>query len=156
MTRKVRFVVVHHAARATATLETITRTHVANGWAGIGYHVIIQQGVRRAGRNPARAGAHTALLNANTLACCIADDCNKRLRPEDWAALVEQCVDWCTRYQLPASAVIGHRETPAYGGAPTKKQCPGKLVSLDRLRAEVAARLAHQPRGSQVSVAQLK
>lgn len=112
----------------------------------MGYHVVIQRGVRRAGRNPRTPGAHTERLNANTLAVCIADDCSKRLRPEDWDALVGQCVDWCVRYTLPASAVIGHRETPQHGGAPTRKQCPGKLIDLDRLRAEVARRLAERER----------
>lgn len=141
--RPIKLIVVHHAARATATLETITRTHVQqNGWRAVGYHVVIERGARRAGRDPRTPGAHTELLNANTLAVCVADDCNKRLRPEDWEALVGQCADWCAHFKLPASAVIGHRETPQYGGAPTKKQCPGKLIDLNRLRAEVAARLA--------------
>lgn len=140
--RPIRFVVVHHAANARATLETITRTHVQqNGWKAVGYHVVIERGVRRAGRNPRTPGAHTAQLNANTLAVCIADDCNRRLRPEDWEALVAQCADWCRHYHLPASAVIGHRETPQHGGAPTKKACPGKLVDMQALRAAVAARL---------------
>lgn len=143
--RKITLIVVHHAANPKATLETITRTHLANGWHGIGYHVVIQQGVRRAGRNPAKAGAHTKLLNPNTLAVCIADNCNVRLRPEDWAATVEQCADWCAHFGLPASAVIGHRETPSYGGAPTKKLCPGKLVDMSKLRAEVAQALAAPP-----------
>jgi N-acetylmuramoyl-L-alanine amidase len=140
--RPIKLIVVHHAARSTATLESITRTHIARGFHGVGYHVVIERGARMAGRHVARAGAHTEKLNANTLAVCIADDCNRRLRPEDWEALVSQCVDWCRHFGLPASAVIGHRETPLYGGAPTKKQCPGKLVDLSRLRAEVAARLA--------------
>jgi N-acetylmuramoyl-L-alanine amidase len=140
--RPIKLIVVHHAARSTATLETITHTHKARGFKGVGYHVVIERGARMAGRDPRRPGAHTQGLNANTLAVCIADDCNKRLRPEDWEALVSQCVDWCAHFKLPASAVIGHRETPLYGGAPTKKQCPGKLVDLSRLRAEVAARLA--------------
>jgi N-acetyl-anhydromuramyl-L-alanine amidase AmpD len=141
--RPIRFVVVHHAANPKATLESITRTHVVqNGWKAIGYHVVIERGVRRAGRSPRTPGAHTSQLNANTLAVCIADDCSRRLRPEDWAALVGQCADWCAHFGLPASAVIGHRETPKHGGAPTKKQCPGKLLDLDRLRAEVEALLA--------------
>lgn len=141
--RPIKYVVVHHAGRATATLETIRHTHVIEKkWRDIGYHVVVQKGVRRAGRNPRTPGAHTEGLNANTLAVCIADDCNKRLRPEDWAAVVGQCVDWCAHFGLPAEAVIGHRETPKYGGAPTKKQCPGKLVDMDKLRAEVARLLA--------------
>lgn len=140
--RPIKHIVVHHAANPNATLESITRTHVANGWKGIGYHVVIERGARMAGRDPRTPGAHTKNLNANTLAVCIADDCNKRLRPEDWAAVVGQCVDWCAHFGLPAEAVIGHRETPKYGGAPTKKQCPGKLVSMDALRAEVARLLA--------------
>jgi N-acetyl-anhydromuramyl-L-alanine amidase AmpD len=144
--RKIELIVVHHAGRSTATLETITHTHVVEkGWMAVGYHVVIQRGVRRAGRNPRMHGAHTPEgarnVNAISLGVCIADDCNKRLRPEDWSAVVEQCAEWCERYGLPASAVIGHRETPKHGGAPTKKRCPGKLVDMDALRAAVAARL---------------
>lgn len=147
MTRKITHVVVHHAANPNATLESITRTHVkGNGWRAVGYHVICEQGRLRPGRSEAVPGAHTSLLNANTLAICIADDCNRRLRPEDWSAVVEQCAEWCERYGLPASSVIGHRETPKHGGAPTKKQCPGKLVDLDRLRAEVERALAERAR----------
>lgn len=143
MTRKIKLIVVHHAANPRATLESITRTHVKQfGWRAIGYHRVVERGVVRKGRPEHQAGAHTKLLNANTLAVCIADNCSTRLRPEDWEALVGQCVDWCRRYSLLASAVIGHRETPAYGGAPTRKQCPGRLVDLDALRAEVASRLA--------------
>lgn len=140
--RRVKWIVVHHAARATATLESIERTHRANGWRGVGYHVISERGVRRGGRPEAQPGAHTQGLNGTSLGVCIADDCNKRLRPEDWEAVIATCVDWCQRYSLPASAVIGHRETPQYGGAPTRKQCPGKMVDMQALRAAVAARLA--------------
>lgn len=142
--RRVDLIVVHHAARATATLETITATHRARGFKGVGYHVIVERGARMAGRDPRTPGAHTQGLNPTTLAVCIADDCNKRLRPEDWEAVVGQCVDWCAHFGLPASAVIGHRETPKHGGAPTKKQCPGKLVDMDALRADVARRLAER------------
>jgi N-acetyl-anhydromuramyl-L-alanine amidase AmpD len=151
VSRKITHVVVHHAANPKATLESITRTHVKEkGWRAIGYNVVIERGVRRAGRNPRMHGAHTPEgtrnINAISLGVCIADDCNKRLRPEDWSALVGQCADWCAHYGLPASAVIGHRETPQHGGAPTRKACPGKLVSMEALRAEVAARLAQSER----------
>ena len=151
MSRKISLIVVHHAGRSTATLETITHTHVVEkGWKAIGYHAVAERGRIRKGRPERMHGAHTPEgtrnINAISLGICIADHCDKRLRPEDWSAVVEQCAEWCERYGLPASAVIGHRETPKHGGAPTKKQCPGKLVSMEKLRAEVERALAERAR----------
>ncbi len=150
MKRKITHIVVHHAANPNATLESITRTHVKQfKWRAIGYHAVAERGVIRKGRPEHMAGAHTAkgtrAINPISKAICIADDCNKRLRPEDWTAVVQQCIAWCREDGLPASAVIGHRETPKYGGAPTKKLCPGKLVDMDKLRAEVARGLVAGP-----------
>lgn len=144
--RKIKFVVLHHNGVDGRTIEDIRRTHKAFGWRDIGYHKVVHEDATvHQGRPDAQPGAHTAGLNAHTLAICVIGDLNKHpMTPEQATAVVNQCVAWCLEHGVSARDVIGHRETrglvpPALR---TKKACPGKHTSMEYIRMRVDARLA--------------
>lgn len=142
MARKVRYLVVHHNGVPGRTIDDIRRTHVAeNGWKDIGYHHVYHddaEGSEHAGRKASMAGAHTKNLNGVSKGYCLIGNGNVRDFSEaQYKNLIARLVVDCKLYGLDERAVIGHRETPKYGGAPTKKTCPGSKVNLDKLRARV-------------------
>lgn len=143
MNRRVTHLVVHHNGVPGRTIEHIRRTHKANGWRDIGYHFVYHEdGSEHVGRKLSQAGAHTSKMNARTVGLCVIGNGNQKdFNPAQYDALVSRLVVLCKLYGLEADAVIGHRETPKYGAAPTKKTCPGSKVDLDKLRARVAVLL---------------
>lgn len=83
-------------------------------------------------------GAHCKGLNYRALGvCCSGHGDYEAFNPAQLASLVAQCATWCRLYTIPVEHVIGHRESPRFGAAPTGKTCPGKLVDMDRIRALV-------------------
>lgn len=119
------------------------------GYKDIGYNRYIEVDGRIClGRPDTVAGAHTEKLNATSLGvCCSGHGDLEPFNERQLNSLVAQCTAWCRLYNLTADRVIGHRETPRFGGAPTLKTCPGKLVDMDEIRARVRDELAGVSRG---------
>lgn len=145
--RKIQWICVHHNGVPGRTIEDIRRTHVVeNGWKDIGYHrVIHEDGSDHPGRPESQAGAHVTGLNHNSLAVCVVGDGNTAdFNPAQYRSLVDRLSLWCIEHDLdPMTAILGHRETkglvkPAQA---TKKTCPGKKVSMDKIRALVKAEM---------------
>jgi hypothetical protein len=61
--------------------------------------------------------------------------------PAQTEAVISQCVDWCRAYGIKPEMVLGHNETDEHGGPPVYKTCPGKLVDMTVIRAEVKCRM---------------
>ncbi len=130
--------VVHPSA---ADIDRYHREH--NGWRMIGYHWYVEQdGHAVPGRRDDEVGAHVGGLNLHTLGLCVSghgdfEAWNERQRRE----VLRKCAEWCQLYALPVDRVIGHREAERFGAPPVHKTCPGVLIDLDELRAELARRL---------------
>lgn len=150
-TRFINKVVVHTAAaqdghgkpvyQTAAIIDAYHRAH--NGWSAIGYHyVVLKDGTVELGRPESSVGAHVEGLNLHTIGICatghgdLAD-----LTELQRNAMVRLCAAIVRRYHLLSNDVIGHRETPMYGGPPVTKTCPGLLVDMDDLRQRIADRL---------------
>lgn len=150
--RKIRYIVVHTAAAGAngkpvyQSAEAIDRYHREhNGWKMIGYHSYIEQDGRERRdicRSDAALGAHVGGFNAESLGVCVAGHGDLAdFLPAQRRTLIDRCVAWCRLYSLPMSAVIGHREAERYGAPPAGKTCPGRLIDMDKLRADIDGEL---------------
>jgi N-acetylmuramoyl-L-alanine amidase len=134
-----------------ATVESIRDYHVrVKGWADIGYHWLVSRdGTARPGRAETKAGAHCQGANDSIGVCVAGDGDSQPWTLGQWRGVLALLVDVCQRYGFSAEDVCGHREAPArLRAAPTPKSCPGRLVDLDEVRAELAAALAEARRGA--------
>lgn len=67
-------IAIHHSEHPTADIAEIHRWHLANGWAGVGYHYFIdKQGRVWEGRGM-NYGAHTADHNSHLFGICFQGD----------------------------------------------------------------------------------
>lgn len=149
--RTIRYVVVHTSATVDkagkpvdATAESIRRYHVEhNGWNDIGYHYVIRMnGSVEYGRALAVEGAHVGGFNPETIGICVSG--NGDVMPFTVAqrrSLATLCAKLCKEFGLPAHNVIGHREADEHGAPEVYKTCPGTLVDLDAIRADVQLEL---------------
>ncbi len=131
--------------RGDTTMANIRRHHVEhNGWADVGYHFGIRKDGRvETGRSLSRAGAHAQGANDTIGICVYGDGDREEWTLAQWDSAIAVCADLCRAHKWTASQVAGHREVvERFGGAPTTKTCPGKLINLSAVRATVAAALA--------------
>ena len=138
---KPRAIVLHTVGvRGDTTAAAIRKFHVqTNGWRDIGYHFLVRKdGAVETGRPLAQAGAHTQGAN-DTIGVCVAGDGDSEpWTYRQWVSVLALCGKLMDDHGLGPSQVVGHREAPAkLGAAPTGKTCPGRLVNLDEVRAEL-------------------
>ena len=140
-----RRIVIHHAASSfTTTWQNIQDWHLKNGWAGIGYHYVIQaDGSIYRGRPEGKVGAHAYQdakheANSDGIGICLVGNfmLTQPTTPQ-LDSLVELVRDIWTRY--PDIPVVGHREVMA-------TSCPGDRFPWAelRLRLEVGKKVAEQ------------
>jgi len=131
-------VVVHQPVRV---IDRYHRDH--NGWQKIGYHWYVEHdGAGQRGREDHEVGAHAGGFNTGSLGLCVSGHGDY----EPWneaqiQEVVRKCAAWCGMYRVPVAHVIGHRETDEHGGPPVAKTCPGKLVDMNAIRAQLTERL---------------
>lgn len=118
-TAKLARIIFHHAAAKTCSADDVHRWHLANGWAGIGYHFFIRKdGSVYRGRPLDTQGAHTYGHNSNSVGICYEGNFeNEKPTAAQIAAGAE-----LLRYLLgifPDAAVGKHRDFNATA-------CPGK------------------------------
>lgn len=64
-------IVLHHAAAKTCSVNDIHSWHLANGWAGIGYHFLVRKdGSVHEGRPIEMIGAHASSTNGDSIGIC--------------------------------------------------------------------------------------
>lgn len=138
-------IVLHHSASGFhTTWQNIQDWHLKNGWAGIGYHYVIQaDGSIYRGRPEDKAGAHAYQdakheANSDGIGICLVGNfmLTQPATPQ-LDSLVELVRDIWTRY--PDIPVVGHREVMA-------TSCPGDRFPWAelRLRLEVGKKVAEQ------------
>ncbi|MDD3403372.1 MAG: N-acetylmuramoyl-L-alanine amidase [Hespellia sp.] len=70
-------IIIHNAAAVTCSAEDIHRWHLANGWAGAGYHFLVRKDGSIYRLRPEWAiGAHTSGSNSNSIGICFEGDYN--------------------------------------------------------------------------------
>ncbi len=155
-------IIVHHTASANATdvsrahatalARSIQSSHLARGWIDSGQHFTISRGGfvlegRHRSLEALGAGARQVesshCVRQNQVAVGIENEGTYSTSTPPtalYAALVELCVEICTRYRLRAYQIYGHREFNA-------TTCPGDQLSarLATLRRDVASRIGGDP-----------
>lgn len=141
--RKITRIVIHHSAsgRDTTTVADITRWHIEKKYDGIGYHRVIEgDGEVKMGRADERIGAHAYGANTGSLGICLTGNFDtEKPSPAQVEALVQVLAALCKRHGLPASAIVGHRDTIA-------TSCPGENLydQLPAIRTRVAGYLTQK------------
>ena len=112
---KTDYIVLHHPAASTCTAQDIHRWHLANGWAGIGYHYFVaKDGTVYRGRPAHVVGAHVYGYNHLSLGICAEGNFEQeQILPVQLQSLVK-LVDFL-RGVYPAAKVVGHRDLTATG-----------------------------------------
>lgn len=139
---KTDMIVIHHVGipDGDTSAVAIHRAHLANGWAGIGYHYVIRKnGVIERGRPLAVVGAHAYGENYHTVGINVTGNFDKEV-PTDaqMKSLTELVTALCRIYHIdpgPAT-IVGHRDV-------NSTDCPGKNLYrlLPQLRDDVELNL---------------
>ena len=139
---KTDMIVIHHVGvpDGDTSAAAIHRAHLANGWAGIGYHYVIRKnGVIERGRPLAVVGAHAYGENYHTVGINVTGNFDKEV-PTDaqMKSLTELVTALCRIYHIdpgPAT-IVGHRDV-------NSTDCPGKNLYrlLPQLRDDVELNL---------------
>lgn len=126
MTRTIRRIVIHYTATSPGWMANhsinekwaeIDRWHKARGWSGFGYHYLIDtDGKLLHGRPLEKIGAHAQGHNADSIGICYVGD--TRPTEAQFTRLARLIDDLQSRFSLPDSAIIGHRDVG-------NTKCPG-------------------------------
>lgn len=123
--RKIDKIIIHCADTPEGrnnTAADIDRWHKQKGWAGIGYHYVVDlDGTIEPGRNVEDAGAHCQGHNATSIGVCYIGGCDKNMKPKD-TRTDEQKASLLLllkflRAKYPGAKIYGHRDF-------SSKPCP--------------------------------
>ena len=141
------YIVVHHSATESGSVESIHQDHLqrkdadGNPWLGIGYHFVIGNGngmpdgmVEATFRWKEQIhGAHSgdALYNARGIGICVIGDLEKNPPSQAQIKSLKQLVNvLATRHRITPERLIGH-------AAVKPTACPGKHFPLNEIRQVV-------------------
>ncbi len=159
-----RWLVLHHSwtdgpVKAADAARAFDRYHTQEkGWDAIGYHFVIGvDGSLALGRHPGTNGAHAKGFNTRSLGLCLVGNLDQRVPPhEQMSTLGDLVRRLMGEHDIPASHVIGHRETYLLNRGLTLdqidslspaellsrgagKSCPGWNFNLMRFRNRLAS-----------------
>ena len=140
---KTDMIVIHHVGipDGDTSAAAIHRAHLANGWAGIGYHYVIRKdGTIERGRPLATVGAHAEGQNYHTVGINVTGNFDKEIPTPAQIHSLEGLVTWlCKLYNITPGThtIVGHRDV-------NNTDCPGRnlYVMLPQIRKDVAAKLS--------------
>ena len=121
-----RRIILHHAAAATCTADQIHAWHLANGWAGIGYHFFVRKdGSVYRGRPEDTVGAHAGSNNYDSIGVCFEGSFDKEQMPEAQRRSGTELVAYLKR-KYGVTQVQKHSDVNATG-------CPGEGFPFDAI-----------------------
>lgn len=120
------YLVLHHAAWKTCTVQDVHNAHINNGWAGIGYHYFVRKnGEIWRGRPEGTVGAHAIGVNAKSIGICAEGDYSTETMPTvQLNSIISLCRDIINRY--PNICLVRHCEVSA-------TDCPGKNYPFNEI-----------------------
>jgi N-acetyl-anhydromuramyl-L-alanine amidase AmpD len=134
------YIVIHHSATRTATVEAIRDYHVGIGFEGVGYHFVINNG-RSPGTKDGeitptarwyeqRAGAHARIAghpeyNSDGIGICLVGNFENEPPTADQMVALERLVlRLRDRYDIALEDVVGHGELK-------NTACPGRRFPME-------------------------
>lgn len=100
----------------------IDRWHKQKGWAGIGYHYVVDlDGTIEPGRDIEQPGAHCVNHNAKSIGVCYIGGCDAKMQPKDTRTDAQKASMLVLlkylRQRYPGAKIYGHRDF-------AQKACP--------------------------------
>lgn len=134
-------IVLHHAAAFKCTVEDIHAWHLANGWAGIGYHFFVRKdGTVYSGRPIDTVGAHAVGMNDKSVGICFEGNFEKETMPEAQKKAGAELVAYVHSI-YPGVKVSKHRDHNATA-------CPGKNFPFDYIAKGVVENTTSAKQGN--------
>lgn len=134
-----RRIIIHHSASKDVPAQEIHRWHLANEWAGIGYHYVVRSdGTIERGRPEDTVGAHSGTEgNPDSIGICLTGNFTETAPAEAQIdSLVWLIQDIILRYG--ELNVIGHCDVMATA-------CPGKLFPWQDLHNRLSSQVDDLP-----------
>lgn len=142
---QLKYVVIHHSVtKHEATPDDIALLHKARGWAGIGYHFVIDKaGIVYYVGDISTARANVANLNEQVIGICLIGDFTKYLPSDEQIMSAHDLANFFF-FEAPSlptlkgwDQLVGHKDLDATG-------CPGSSWPID-MRDRVIKRLIYSP-----------
>lgn len=123
-------IILHHAEASQCTVQDIHAWHLANGWAGIGYHYFVRKdGSIYTGRPENAIGSHCLHYNAHSIGICAEGEYMKEQMPVvQKQALIELGAYIKNKYGI--KIVGGHKEY-------YQTDCPGINYPLEEIKTDI-------------------
>ncbi len=119
-------IILHHAAAKTCTAQQIHSWHLANGWAGIGYHFFVRKnGTVYRGRPEDVLGAHAGGNNYDSIGVCFEGNFMSEQMPAVQRQAGAELVAYL-KQKYGISKVQKHSDVNATG-------CPGTHFPFDAI-----------------------
>ena len=136
------YIVLHHSLTKDGQVvdwQAIRRYHKGLGWVDIGYYYGVENVNGEyeilKGRMDNQTGAHAIGFNHNSLGVCVIGNFDQAPPTEEQLDPTRRLIrSLMAAYNIPASKVIGHRETYSLRKVPVIKTCPGSQFDLDAFR----------------------
>lgn len=120
-------IVLHHAAAVRCDAETIHKWHLANGWAGIGYHFVVRKdGTIQQGREIDSVGAHCTGQNGDSIGICFEGDFTKEKMSQTQINAGKELVKYLRN--LYGKGIRFCKHSDLYNTS-----CPGKNFPFDEI-----------------------
>ena len=132
-------IILHHADAKTCSAEDIHRWHLANGWAGAGYHFLVRKdGTIYRLRPEDKVGAHAYGSNYNSIGVCFEGNYMEEDMPEVQKQAGKELVVYLkNKYNI--TTVQAHRDVCA-------TSCPGNKFPFDEIaNSEASNEIISQP-----------
>ncbi len=126
---KTDYIALHHAEAVRCSAADIHSWHLANGWAGIGYHFLVRKdGSVYRGRPIWAVGAHVLGKNDCSVGICAEGDYQTRDKtmPEAQKKAIKELLKYLKEI-YPNAKIVGHREIG-------DSNCPGRYYPLDEMK----------------------
>lgn len=125
------FLILHHEAAPSASVEQVHNYHKGKGWGGIAYHLYVRKdGTVYRGRPIDKRGAHTSGYNYKSVGiCCEGNFETEKMTARQYEALCEAIA--YVQGVYPGLKIVGHRELCATA-------CPGKYFPMEEVKRAMA------------------
>ena len=127
---QVKRIILHHAEAKHCSIHDIHQWHLANGWAGCGYHFLVRKdGTIYRGRPEDKLGAHTANHNTGSLGICFEGAYNTETMNESQIKAGQELITYLLdKYNLLKANVYRHKDF-------NSTDCPGTNFPYEVLRS---------------------
>ena len=125
----VKRIILHHAEAKHCSIHDIHQWHLANGWAGCGYHFLVRKdGTIYRGRPENKLGAHTSNHNTGSLGICFEGSYNTETMSENQIKAGQELITYLLdKYNLLKANVYKHKDF-------NSTDCPGANFPFENIQ----------------------